>query len=127
MARASAWRYARAGWLSLGHCEEKHYNPDGSHATECDERRAVPGMHDNEAGERGRKCRAYALRGHDHALGNVEPPGAAHDVGHDDGKDRAVDPRADPIKELYAHQPVGVVGNGVKHAADGRHEKTGHK
>jgi hypothetical protein len=117
----------RQGWLESRALRRKHYGPDGSHAAECDERRAVTGMHDDEAGERGRKCRAYALRGYDHALGHVEPPGAAHDVGYDDRKDRAVDTRADAVKELYAHQPVRVVRDGVKHAADGQHDKTGQK
>jgi hypothetical protein len=60
------------------------------------------------------------LCGDDRALCHVKAAGAAHQIGHDNWKNRPVDTRADAIQQLHADQPIGIVREWIETTAKGQ-------
>ena len=101
--------------LRLRHGEEEHRTAPTA-ATPPSVRKAAlyPAYTTTSPASAGRQCRANALCSDDRALRDIEAAGAAHQVGDDDRKDRAVDAGADAVEKLHADQPVGIIGKGVE-------------
>src|SRR5579864_3637004 len=92
---ARSARFSRFPRLGFGHDETIKRKADRSDAGERQERCTVSGAHDHKPGKTGRERRTDALRGNHRALRHVETAGAAHQIGNDDRKNRAVDAGAD--------------------------------
>src|SRR5580698_10178539 len=129
----SGWRGARAARFSLlprlgfGHDETIKRKTGSGYAGERQERRAISGMNDDESGNAGRERSPDALRRDHRASRHVEAAGAAHQIGNDDWKNRAVDTGADAVEQLHADQPKGVFGKRIETAANGQNRKRDQK
>ena len=71
-------------------------------------------MVDDQPGGEPAQRRADPLRGGDRPLRHIVAPGAAHQIGHDQRRDRPPDPGADPVEQLHADQPCAAVGKRVE-------------
>ena len=98
-----------ASAAGLSHCFRKRVEAEqgteSRNTTECQECRAVTGMHDDKTGERRRKGCPNTLRGNNGTLRDVEAARVAHEVSHDDRKNRSEYPGTDSIEQLHADQP----------------------
>lgn len=109
----------------LGQGEEADDGADRRDRAERDERGAVTGADHNEPGQCRRQCRADALRSDDGALRDVESAGVAHEVGDDDGEDRAKNTGADAIEKLHADQPEPIVRERIERSPKRQDQQCG--
>ena len=107
------------------HSEEKHQSPGNRDARKSQERCAIASVYDHKSREGRRYRRANALRRHDGALRDIEAPCAAHQVGHDDGKNCPEDSRSDTVQCLHGDQPKWIIRKRVKEAAQRQDEEGG--
>src|ERR1700722_3160501 len=124
---ARSARFSRSPRLGFGHDETIKRKAGSGYTGERQERRAISGVNDNEAGNAGRERSPDALSGDHRALRHVEATGAAHQIGDDDRKNRAVDAGADAVEQLHADQPKGVFGKRIETAANGQNRKRDQK
>ncbi len=90
---------------------------------EREESCAVARLDDDQSRQRRRKRSPDALRGDDGALRDIEAAGVAHEIGDYHGKDSAKDSSADTVEKLDAHQPCGIIGQGIERTANGKDEQ----